>query len=234
MAFIVPGVCRYTVHGLVDNRPTANVIDYFIDTTGSWEERADACDKMCGIVLNEVNDSWLPQIVNTWSFLKVSYVDLDQDDGPTGERNTSGAITLPKPGTKSGETMPANTSVLVRKVINRQRGARVGRIYIAGVPELDTTQPVLNVLESTKMAAWQTKMTAFLGDTNQNNQPFLGGTYNSWMVVSHITSRGAPKTKTTKYGPVSYPGEPLTGQALKVTGLAVDSRLATQRRRLRD
>jgi hypothetical protein len=65
-------------------------------------------------------------------------------------------------------------------------------------------------------AALQAKVSAFLSAINQSGKiPVLGGgTYDSELVVVHTPQSGSPSTS-------------------KVTGFAVDSTMATQRRRLR-
>jgi hypothetical protein len=231
--FVVPDVCRYTVHGTIGGRQTANILDYKITASGVvTATRPEAIDAMAGIIINEVRDSWLPRISNLWSFNSVSWIDLNTPDGVTGERNSSGAYVLPKPGTSALSAMPPNVSILVRKVIDRKRGAKNGRMYIPGVTEGETPTGASGAMDSTPVTAWQTQMTAFLGDTNQTGGIIAGQPYDSKMVVSHILTREPPKKLYTD-GSVAVPGDPLTGEGLVVRSLLVQSLLATQRRRLR-
>lgn len=97
-------------------------------------------------------------------------------------------------------------------------------MYLVGVPEIVTDVTNINNVTTGNVTSINTALAAFLGDTNQTN----AGTppYTSKMNVVHITSRAAPK-------PGQDVGSPLTGVGFAVTGLTVDSVLATQRRRLR-
>jgi len=232
MPFVVNGTCRYTLHGLFYGRATATVLDYFIDTTGGTAGRTEAIDAMAGILINEWNDSLLPVQSSAWVFQKVSWVDLDEEDGVTGERNTSGSITLPKPGAITFNQGSANVAVLVKKVIDRKRGARSGRIYVPGFEEGMTGSTTGNEIQTANLTSWQTKCAAFLGDTNQSGGLVAGQPYDSWMVVSHILTRGPDKVFGGRY-PHTEPGDPLTGEPLKVKSLQVQATLATQRRRIR-
>jgi hypothetical protein len=81
-----------------------------------------------------------------------------------------------------------------------------------------------NRIVTASLNQWQTRFTAFLGDTNQTT--LSGGDASSEMVVTQILTRAAPK-------PGQEIGTPLTGVGRKVNSLTVDPLLATQRRRLR-
>lgn len=222
--FIVPKVVQYTVHGTYAGRNVANVLAYEVDTTGSTMPRTDAVVAMGGILLNEWDDSILPLTNSAYSATEVSWVDLNSPDGIVGSRTTSGAHTWPKAGGALNASMPGSVARLVVKNVSGIRGAKRGRMYLCGVDETDTLNPNINVQLASVVTAWTTKLTAFLGDTNQSDPGLT--TYQSHMVVIHVTERqpdsaGKPDAL------------PLAGIGLRVTSLSMDSLLATQRRRMR-
>ncbi len=216
MAIIVPGVCRYTIHGTYGGREIANVLDYRIDTTGEITARADAIEDMAGVLINEWSDHVLSWVDNGYSATSVTWVDLDEADGTVGERTSTGQETWPQAGVDVGPAFPGNVAVLWRKVGAPQRGARSGRMYIVGCPEDYTDDsPSPNRLNATTLAGTQTNATSFLGNTNQS-----GGGYESDLVVVTTTARDED-------------GHPTAGVGRVVESLVVDATLATQRRRLR-
>lgn len=217
MTIVAPGICRYTVHGTLGTRPTANILDFRIDTTGSTESREEAIEAMCGIIINEWSDHVLPQVCAPYTATSVSWVDLDEEDGSTGSRTSTGQETWPKVATRSGTPAPANTSVLVTKVGSSRRGQRNGRLYLAGPPEGEVgTQN----LTSTYQAAVQASMESMLGNMNQSETTL--GEYESYMVIVHTRDVGTP----------GNPDIVFTGSS-DVSALSVSGTAATQRRRLR-
>lgn len=222
--FIVPGVCRYTVHATFGNRAVANVLDYEVDTTGELTLRSTACEDMAGILLNEWTDSILPILVSGYVAQSITWVDLDDVDGTTGSRSTSGGNTWPKAGTISTSPMPANVAYLVRKNITGVRSARRGRMYLCGVDENATAPTIANQIDAAKITTVQTKMNSFLGDTNQTGP--VGNPYHSHLTVVRILERYAPEEGQEI-------GSPKLGDHHNVTSLQLDTTLATQRRRLR-
>lgn len=222
--FIVPKVVQYTVHGTYGGNNVANVLAYEIDTTGSTMDRGTAVDAMGGILLNEWDDSILPLTNAAYSATSVSWIDLNAGDGIVGSRNTSGAHTWPKAGGSLNAAMPGNVAMLVRKNVSGKRGAKRGRMYLCGVDESSTVSPSTNRIAAVNVGQWQTKLNAFLGDTNQHDPGFT--TYQSHMCVIHVLTRQPDAA--------GHPNAlPLTGEGITVTSLAVDDLLATQRRRLR-
>jgi len=201
----------------------ANIIDMFIDTTGSSTLRNDAIFAQAGVLVNQWKVDVLPKLSVLYTFERVSWVDLDEDDGSTGQRTTSTGITLPLPGGDSLTPFPANVAVLVKKITDGGRGRRKGRMYIVAATEPETSSTAPNIQDPTVVTALQTSMNSFLGNVNQDAGTFG---YGSRMCVTHILTREPP----TKPG---VPGAPLTGDHKNVNSLQVDNLLATQRRRLR-
>lgn len=220
--FIVPTVCRFTINATYGTRPVANIIDMHIDTTGTFSERETSIQDQGGILLNQWHTDILPLLSVIYKAQSVSWVDLNNDTGPVGERNTSGGHTWPAAGGFTGSAMPGNVAFLVRKLIGGVRGAKSGRMYVPGVDESATFSDQNNVTDTTT-AAMNVKWASFLDNINQDSGL---SSYSSYMVVSHILTRYPPK-------PSQAVGSPHTGQGLKVSGLVQDTLLATQRRRLR-
>jgi len=224
--FIVPGVCQFTVKGTYQGRNVANVLHYFIDTTGSTKSRETACFEMAGVVINQWKADMMTYVGNAYTFTEVSWVDLDSANGTVGSRTQTATTTLPFSGAYGTSGMPGNVSILVRKNLNGRRGVRKGRIYIVGAIESDTAASLNNTLSPTMVTNWQTKVTNFHGNSNQTDQGPLE--YNARMCIAHILTREPPPADKPW-----LPGNPLTGEAIEVNSLSVDATLATQRRRLR-
>lgn len=217
MTIVAPGICRYTVNGSIGIRPTANILDFRIDTTGSTVSREDAVEAMCGIIINEWSDHVLPHVCAPYTASSVSWVDLDEEDGSTGSRTSTSQETWPQVATRSGTPAPANTSVLVTKVGSSRRGQRNGRLYLAGPPEGEVgTQN----LTSGYQAAIQDSMTSMLGNLNQEDPNEFE--YGSYLVIVHTRDVGTP----------GNPDIVFTGSS-DVSALSVSGTAATQRRRLR-
>lgn len=220
----MPKVVQYTVHGSYGERKVANVLAYEVDTTGSTMDRPTAVYNMGGVLLNEWDDSILPNTNSLYKAESVSWIDLNSSSGVVGARTTSGAHVWPKAGGSNNASMPGNVARLVIKNVDGIRGAKRGRMYLAGVEESETFGSDQNRISTAVQALWAPKLTAFLGDTNQTDPGVT--TYQSHMVVIHVTSRQPDSA--------GHPNKlPLTGIGLHVTSLALDPLLATQRRRLR-
>jgi hypothetical protein len=218
MPLVVPGVARFAINQVMGGRNVVNVLDYFIDTTGSTMSREDAVAGQAGSIVEQWSAEVQNQQTEDISAVSVSYVDLDEADGVTGSVVSGGAYTWPRAGQNTGPALPANTSVLVTKQAPSARGRRNGRMFITGFRETDTDESNPNRLSATAVGFWQSDMDSFLENTNELDG--LGTAFSSNMVVVHITSRDSS-------------GNPLTGDSSVVQALAVDDVVATQRRRLR-
>lgn len=223
MAFVVPGVVRYTINGRVGDHNVANVIDMDLETTGSIITREEACGSLCGIILNEWSDHVLNWCCNTYEARSVSWVDLDDEFGSTGERSSTDDHTWPQVGAETQPASPPNTSLLWVKLAAGGRGTRNGRTFIVGVPEAQTDASNPALVTGAFLTARQADADGFLGDVNQEDATPLS--YTAMMVVTQVLTRG----------PATPPrlGPPLTGVGREVLGMRCEQRLATQRRRLR-
>lgn len=218
MPLVVNGVCRFTINQSMEGNDIANVLDMFIDTTGSSMAREDAIIDQAGVLVENWAGDLLVFQSNQLTFDSVSWVDLDESDGSTGMTTTGGSITLPDPGGSATGALPTNVAGLVRKnLATTGRGFRSGRMFLAGLVESQTTVGNGNLIEPANITTLNAGLASFLGDINQDGTT---STYDSRLVVVHITSRDAD-------------GRPLTGDSREVGSLIIDQLLATQRRRLR-
>ena len=222
--YIVPLGVRYTIHGTHGGRNIANVLDFGLDVTGSTTPREQAIDDFSRIII----DQWVTQVLNflasTYSFNSVSWDDLNSPSGSVGSRSTTLANTLPKAGAQLTAAMPGNVAFLIRKSLTAQRGARNGRMFLVGVPEVVTDTTAINTVSSGNVTSINTKMAAFLSAVNITMSGSTGST--TKLMVAHVVTRGEPEPPATV-------GPPLTGILLPVNSLTCDLTLATQRRRLR-
>lgn len=215
---VAPGVVRYTIHETYAGRDIANIIDMFVETTGSIEDRALAAFTVAGDVLNNWADHMLDYQSNNVTFDRVSWVDLDELDGSTGERTSTSDNVLPLAGSGSETPMPGNVAILFTKVApGGGRSTRNGRTYLTGVSEGFTGDADPNVLLSAALSGLTTAGGEFLSGVND-----AGGGIGRNMVVVHTRNAGTPTNPNIVYQSQSA-----------VTAFTPQATLATQRRRLR-
>lgn len=218
MAFIVPGVCRYTVNQLFEGRLVANILDMRIDTTGAIADRDTAVADQAEIILDEWDDSIRVRQVDDLSCTSVSWVDLDDASGTTGDISTGASNSWPAAGAITDPPEPGGVSVLVQKrLTGSARDRRNGRLYLCGISNSQVDTSNANLLASAYLTDFQTQFDAFFGDINQNGGGPL--TYESALCVVHILTRDL------------VTGAPLTGNSTDVDELVVDPAFAYQRRR---
>jgi hypothetical protein len=221
-AIVAPGVCRYAVHGTFGGQDIVNIFDIKIDTTGSTISRTDAINAQAGIVINQWTSDICTQISNNYTFTSVSWVDLDTDAGETGERSSTGTITLPQTGSSTQTPLPGSVCLLAHKLAGKARNTRNGRLYLCGITENMTVAGAPNNIAAANLAGFQTQFTALKGNIEQEGGGV--GDYSSKIVVVHTSTKGPGTEKVLPY---------YTGQT-PISGFKVDGLLATQRRRLRD
>ena len=218
MAFVVPDVCRFSLLQTYGERTVANVIDFQVDTTGSPLSREDAIADLA----SEIVDAWYDNIRALQSTeVQVNlctWVDLDEADGSTGSSDGDDHST-PYAGAGTGTPFPANVAVLVNKVTVSRRGQRQGRLYMVGGAESWTIAGDPNSIATTPLAAVQSGFDG-LYDQLEGLHPVGLLEYEAHWAVTHVLTRDAE-------------GHPLTGSYSTASSLAVQNRLATQRRRLR-
>jgi hypothetical protein len=187
-AIIASGVCRYSVNGSYQGHDVVNIVDMKIDTTGTPSDRGVACFDQAGIIINEWSDSILTKLAPQYSALSVSWVDLDDAEGSTGERSTTSEDTWPQTGGNASSAFPGNVALRVNKNIIAKRGQRQGRMYLCGIAEGFSSTAEPNMIVPGNVAELNTALASFLGDINQEQGGGVGTSYSSEMVVLHTAA----------------------------------------------
>lgn len=154
-------------------------------------------------VLNNWQDHIVAAMPNNYEVSGCRYTDHNEDEGATGELAVDGA--KPTVGTNAGDSAPPNVAQLVHKRIAGHVGVRAGRFYLPPI-----TQDLVD--ENGILSA------GYVDDRNDDLVLFhdgLSGAGGNRLVVVH-------KRPPAALSPVSI-----------VTSLAMDPKVATQRRRLR-
>lgn len=211
MPLVVDGVCRFSFEGFLIDRPSVNIWDMWIETTGIAVSREEAIYNLAGNLLNAWVTHLAPVISDEFVLTRVGWVDLDSPNGSTGERLQTSENTLPEAGFGEGEADSGNVAILVTKQTQGGRGTRSGRWYQGGVMQFQAEHNTLVPAELTNI---QDAFDGFLAQANDGGLPPVA--IGRQAVVVHTT------------GP-----NPQVGTRSDVTGLVVQERLATQRRRLR-
>jgi hypothetical protein len=218
MAFVVPGVCRFTINQTYGGRNVANVIDMDIDSE-SPSTREECIEDQADVLWNQWCDDILPNMTDGIGIASVTWVDLDTSSGSVGEVTTTGSNPAPQTGGATGTGWGPAMAVLVRKVITQGRGRKNGRMYLTGYNESLTQDGDPGALEASSVPILQGDVDAFKGNIEQDtgvDPPF----YSSHWVVTHVLTRDEDE-------------HPLTGDSRQISNLIVEQTLATQRRRQR-
>lgn len=220
MTMTVPDVCRYTIHGTWTNGHVIdNVVDMQIDTTGSTELRAEAVELVAADIIQNWQSQIVPVVTNNYIVTGISWVDLDQEDGTTGELPPdSGEIVQ---SAEVAASAPPHVCYLAKKLTSSARGQRKGRMYIAGIPEVSINEDgVLATDAGSAPVLMQSALDTFLENINQEDPG--PDTHQAFMVVVHLGPR-----------PVAPAPDNRVGTYTLVSALQLDPVVATQRRRLR-
>lgn len=203
---IADDVIRFTVMGTYAGRPWANIWDMIVndDTPATRQDAALIVGKR---ILEGYYQNLRTGIESAVTVQKVRWVDLDSSTGGTGETSDRETGTGSFNGLgSSGNPLPPNVALLVKKVTSSGRGGRHGRSYIPGIPEANENQGSITAGVKT---AWQGYLDAFFNKIDDNS-----------------ATTSTPCVVHTQGGQV------VTG-VTTVTSLQVQDKLATQRRRLR-
>lgn len=185
MAIIVaPSVCRFTVNGVANGRPVANIVDCQVDTTGSVISRAEAIFNLAGDIINNWDDHVMTLTTSQYTAQSVSWVDLNSVDGTVGERSVTSDTSWPANGRATGGTAQGNVAYRVNKVGGVTRGQRRGRMYIPCVSEDANLGTNGNLVNPTFVGYVNSAMGEFLDGINDDIIP--GREYSSKMVVVHL------------------------------------------------
>lgn len=213
MALVVGGVCRFTYDMTYGDRDCHNVVDMHIFDRSVATSRHDAITDQAQILADQWSADLAEHFPPALTLNAVSWVDLDTETGEIG------SLDVGESGTDNTVCFPGNVAVLVTKNVTSERGSRKGRFFVMGYPEASTDSAEVNVLTDSARDAFQDDWDDWLGNVNQDGA-IDPPSYKSNLVVVHITDRDVD-------------GHPSAGVYHTVSGLTVESRLSTQRRRLR-
>jgi len=215
---VAPTVCRFTLkHTVSGGRPCYCSVDVSIDEFGSTRHAAIASTATG--VRNAWQSNMVPQANVGTTFTGISWVDLDSEDGETGSLSPDGA--RPLVGMQSGAQTPPNVSGLIKKRVSSARGTRSGRMYWPPLSE-GGVDDAANLASGTR-----TNLETAAGAFNTAIQAIGVGIVGTvaWRVV-HVVGHGPPEP--------GYPnGKPNEWSSSDITSITVDSKVATQRRRVR-
>ena len=215
-ALIAPDVVRVTFNGTYGGQPVANVFDIIPRVIAGGPPARSAFIEDLLPPLMEAWANYVDFYITAVQYQSLNFVDLNSADG------TVGTVDFPvqAQGLVAGSPMPGNVSVRINKSSGGyQRGQRAGRFYMPGCAEEWTGDLGPNTIQNNVRGDLQTASNAFLTAVQAITGEEGGNEWEARMVVVH----------TSKPDPESDPV--YTGRTV-VTALAVQARLASQRRRL--
>lgn len=207
MPITIPNVCRFTVVGTAGTYAHDNIVDInYVLETGA--DKSVVLEALAELVATRWQTDILPNLGNQVTITGVKFVDLNSADGPTGEGDTNPS--LDTEGGIGGGQMPANTTFLIKKRISATRDVRPGRWYLSGVAE-GTVDDTGNVnLSSAQATDLRDGAVTFVETIFSGGPIAIDGLESSVVVVGH------PRQHNFSY----------------ITGMILDPRIATQRRRI--
>lgn len=212
---VAPGVGRFSVNGNYAGQPYTNVWDIGpAVATGGAPDRptfmALAAERLWEIFAVDFAANFSEQLDLT----DISYVDLDSTEGTVGTFTPS----APAGGIVTGSTMPGNVAVRFNKNSGGYtRGQRAGRFYMAGaIDSWTTTDP--NLLVGAVVTILNDAATQLMTDFGT---PIVNGD-DSFSLVPKVIHTRRPTPDS----------DPVFVSATNVTGFGLQTRLASQRRRL--
>jgi len=183
---VVPGVCRFSVHQSLGGQAVVNIVDMQVDTTGSEVGRADALFEVAGDILNNWDDHLLSLAVNELVAEEVRWLDLDSLTGPTGSRSSTDANVWPKEGGDiTASVMPGMVAMRVDKRTTGGRGTKQGRMYLAGLNEVQTASGVALSWEPATVSGYNAALASFLSGINDQDIGGVPLAVQRQMVVVH-------------------------------------------------
>lgn len=215
MTMTVPEVARFSILGHWTNGHAMDcVFDFQVDVSGSAEDRADVIATQAGNLVSQWQSEMVPNFADNYTVDGVHWVDLDSEDGSTGDVGVD-------PGEASSggvvnASITPNVSLLVKKVITGSRGSRSGRFYCP--PTLESSIDENGVIDGAFLTPFQTSCDNFLEGTKVSIESLEV----TRMVVVHLDPRPTPPAPDNRVGTFSV-----------VSALQAQSTVATQRRRLR-
>jgi hypothetical protein len=203
-------IIEIAIRATYAGRPHVNVLHVFNDETGGSDLSK----------VQDVRDNWQDHVLDIlgdgYVLEDFAWRSLDPDDQNLGTLAVN--ATKPTAGAGSGAQSPPNVTYLVHKrTDNRPRGRRDGRIFLSGVPEANVDAD--GSVASGALTSANTALASFLSGVNDSGFTMGSGSY---LAVLETT----PASRAPGAVPVTIEHRP-------VTLLELDTRVATQRDRLR-
>lgn len=217
MALVAPECVRYTINGRYLTRPAVNVLDMVVQPNdNSIISRNDAIPIVAGVIIDAWADTVMSRFNSSYTFDSVSYVDLNDPNGPVGEVTQTDFISLPQQATGNGEPLTAALAMLVTKETQRQRGSRPGRWFLPAFTEGDIAG---NIWINSTLVATNDELSDFLERVTETG---IIQDINQFPTVIHTRNAGTPQNPVIQYV-----------NNTQITGLQAQGRVSTQRRRNR-
>jgi hypothetical protein len=213
---VAPNIARFSLTGQYADQPVATILDLRpAQITGGPTSR----EAFLSTMANELLEIWADFIApfsTALTYSGVNYVDMDSAEGTVGYVGWPVEVT----GDDSEAAFPGNVAVRFNKSSTGfQRGQRAGRMYIAGGIENWTLSLSPNTLTGAVQTSLQASADAFMAALDGPFDDGDGGTFSTQLMVVH-TTRATPES------------DPVFSGATVVSSLVIQSRLASQRRRL--
>lgn len=216
MALIANGVVRFSLNGTAAGEVTwANIWDVWMGGVAD-ADRPARCQTYAGLLMEWWESNIALSLTDDIILTSVAWVDLDSADGSTGLVTDGPNTSPPYTGALAQIPSPVNSAMLVTKVGASQRGSRNGRMYLLGFPEVEAGNTTLGTSYAEVL---QERLDTFLSQTTDPAEIPEEG-INPCIV--HTRNEGTPENPNIVYAGMSF-----------ITGLTLQTRLATQRRRLR-
>lgn len=215
---VAPTIVRFSFqHSNPTGRPTHCIMDVSMDEEGV--SRTDALADMTGPVVQAWQDKMMPVLFTDLTFFGARWIDLDTLDSSSGFQPPIAGH--PTTGAVSSTQLAPNTALLVHKVCGHTRSQRNGRMFFPSVQEtvVDNAGIVLPAHKTAVETAFNNFRVAVEGITVVPGASFA-------LRVVHVDGHEEPVPPATT-------GRPNAWSSSDITSFSVDSRVATQRRRLR-
>lgn len=164
-------------------------------------------------------DEAMDYISDNYTFQGVSWIDLNSEDGRTGLVPPQAGHPSTGADAAAAAGSPQVTLLIKKAVGGSARGQRSGRMFVSPVSEVFVTEN--GQIGSSELTSLQTKWTAFY--VAMNSITYSGGS-TVFSCLPHWKGDDDPGDGGGEW--------PATGVSA-VSGLTVDPRVATQRRRMR-
>jgi hypothetical protein len=176
-------MCRFAVKQEMATVPIVNLLDMHIISVGG-SARADNLFKQAGRIINAWHTNIRTLQSNDLSLKSVDWIDFNSLDGAVGSRSTTDTTSWPANGTGASATFPTFLALRITKALTAVRGARAGRMFLAGLSEeWSNTDDPQNVSAAT-LATINTNLAAFLTAINSSGGG-IDPDYESHLSVIH-------------------------------------------------